>query len=268
MKNSCIVTFVSLLFFTNCKEHIEKEIQWNGVIARGKIELINGDTIFNGLIKTYDSGNNNLVSLTSYVNNKKQGKSECFFSNGIKSEKTYYENDLENGVRKLYDSTGKLIESKNFYFGRAIGDLTIYDTALDTFSLYKFSNFEGIELYSCFWNENNKIVELGNFLITTSKYYLIDDSLKLSIFLYLINPPHKRFRYELIYKNLLTNDIVSVFKDSSGNGMFKEFIIDKPEENHIYLWKVDAYYPSENIIVYDILDQKDAQLALPSSRRG
>ncbi|HRP33218.1 MAG TPA: hypothetical protein PKV73_15070 [Agriterribacter sp.] len=267
MKNSYIVAFVSLLFSTNCKEHIEKEIQWNGEIVKGKIELMNGDTIFNDLIRTYDSGGN-LVSLTNYVNGKKEGKSEFFFSNGIKSEETYFENDLKNGARKLYDSTGKLIESQSFYFGRPIGDLTIYNTTLDTFSLYKFSNFEGVELYSCFWNTNNRIVELGSFLLSTTEYYLIDDSLKISVFLYLVNPPHKRFRYELIYKNLLTNDVISVFKDSSGNGMFKEFIIDKPKENHIYLWKVDAYYPSENITVYDILTQKDARLILPSSRRG
>lgn len=265
MKNSYFTAFFILLFCSNCKENDEKEIQWNNLTARGKIELINGDTVFNGLIRIYNS-DSNLISLANYVKNKKEGKSEYFFSNGIKSEETYYESDLKNGVRKLYDSTGKLIESKNFYFGRAMGDLTIYNAKLDTFRLYKFSNFEGIELYSCYWNENSKIVESGNFLIATSKYHLIDDSLKLSIFLYIVNPPHKQFKYELIYKNLLTNDSASIFKVSSGRAMFKEFIIDKPKENYVYLWKVDAYYPSENITVYDILNKADAQLILPTYR--
>lgn len=58
--------------------------------------------------------NRNLKSQTGYTNGKRNGKSEKYHDNGMKSDSAFYVNGLRQGIGLGWDSNGYQIDSSNF----------------------------------------------------------------------------------------------------------------------------------------------------------
>jgi antitoxin component YwqK of YwqJK toxin-antitoxin module len=70
---------------------------------------ITPDTVFNGLIRFYDTTTNKLVIEATYTNGKLNGKRKDYYLNGNIKGVGYYENGKQNGTTSFFDTAGRLV---------------------------------------------------------------------------------------------------------------------------------------------------------------
>ena len=261
--NALLFIFIALYACNGDREI--SQIKQGDYIMKGTIKLVNGDTILDGTIKYFDL-TGKLSSIINYNNNERDGAFIDYYGNGKISQRATYSRGKLNGVTQFFDSTGKIIYEVNCFYGIEVGAKKTFFN--DTFKVYRFTNFEGLDLYRCRWDSVHKIVERGNLLNYVTNYYLDRDEekLKLSLLIYLINPPHKRITYKLYDKNSSSGDSTLIYEGSSKDGFFQKVYFDPPKEMHKYLWNVEAYYPTENILIQNVLSEDERLLKLPSAR--
>ena len=257
-----LLIFLILEFIYSCHSD-KKEISIGGYFMRGKINISNGDTILDGPIE-YLNKNKDLRTLITYSHNKKDGRYLDYYPNGSLRQTANYSNDKENGFIRYFDSTGKLYYESNYYYGIEVG--SIFSLKNGKPEKFRFLNFEGIELYRCEFNSTNPPLESGDLLNYVTQYNSNEDSLKLSIFLYLVNPPHKHLTYRLYDKNLLSSDSAIIYEIKSDSSIFKKILIGPPKQNHLYLWDVEAYYPNNQIRLHNVISEKERKLNLPGRK--
>jgi antitoxin component YwqK of YwqJK toxin-antitoxin module len=255
-----LVLFVCVLFLS-CKHRI-REIEYGNYVLKGNIQVIGKDTIFDGPIEYFNS-HGRIVSRINYSDNKKNGKEISFYANGIPSQESNFYYDYENGISKLYDSMGRLVQQKTYYHGIPVG--SIEEFRMDTFYSYRFENFEGIPLYRCQYDTFGKIVESGNILNYVTNYGIIDGVEKVTVFLYLVDPPHKKISYKLFDVNLQNKDtiLMKTVKSSTTSAPFAIIYLNIPPKNHKYHFEVEAFYPKENVLLKNILTAKESDFIMP-----
>jgi len=112
------------------------------VIAEGDIS---SDTIYNGLIKFYDTATNHLISETFYKNGKINGKRKDYYLSGGIKNIGYYENGRQIETASHFDSAGQLTSKQDFYYDLRVGNNVEYTDGKPT--KYYFISFDNEELF-------------------------------------------------------------------------------------------------------------------------
>jgi len=175
------------------------------VVAEGDIS---SDSIFNGLIKFYDTTTNNLVIEAYYKNGKLNGKRIDYYLNGKIKNIGFYDNGKQTGTVSYFDSTGQVTSKQDFYYDLKAGSSIQYNNEKPV--KYYFKSLDNEDLFSIdydtvFNKEINKINDNSFFFwhssdiaaITTTDKKLEGDE----YFIYLINPPDFNFQYSLCLIN-------------------------------------------------------------------
>jgi len=264
MKKVILAIILFSVLFTHCISSDYKAIKKDNLILEGNISFKGQDTIFQGPIKTRNANDNILISVTNFENNKRNGPYTEYYSSGKIYSSSVYDNDLLDGKSYVYDTMGNRIYESYLYKGLHVGPVKYYNN--DKIDRYHFETFEGEYLYQCEYKSSKEILEQGNLLNYVAKYENDDNVLKLSVFLYLISPPHKRVTYKLYDKNKSSHDSVLVFSWFSDTIPFKEFVVEAPKEGHIYLWNLEAYYYNKKVSYPILLDDNMRTFRFPSFR--
>ena len=191
-----ILLFIILLF--GCKTDKSKRIIRFGEFAEGNIS-IGKDTVFNGLIRYYDTTTNRLTSKIFYKNDTVNGPSVDFHQNGkIASIANYIMGD-EHGVTSFYDSSGNIFQTNYYFHGIHVGPFTMFKEKKPF--KYSFYSFDGRRLFQLNYDSISEM-EIKNWkdkLFFFTENYAVDDynpqNVKKIYFLYLPNPPEFEFKY-------------------------------------------------------------------------
>ena len=260
-----MVVLIMTSVICSCRTKI-REIRYSDHIEKGNISISKDDTVYDGLIECL-SLDRKVITLITYSNNQEEGKYVDYYKNGNVCQSLNYARGLKSGIMKFYDSTGKLYFRTNYYYGIEMGPLLeINDEKQKKF---RFVNFEGLELYRCVYDSdyyNKAPQESGNLLNYVTRYIRIDGELKLSVFLYLIAPPHKYLTYKLFDKDTISGDSSLIISCKADTVFFRNMELDMPSQGHVYLWSVEAFYPNNNISVHDVLNENERKLKMPGSR--
>jgi len=253
--------FLTLSILSCANDLRSKKIIYRNYYVKGDITFSGKDTVFNGPIEYYDK-EGDLMSIINFKENSINGKAIDFYKNGKPKQEEEYSCGVKNGITKAYDSSGRIISEINFFAGLVAGRQIVYKS--DSSYFYKFVNLEDWPLYSCRY-ENNQAIENGNLLNYFTHYKEIDGIMKLELFIYLIDPPHKKLTYELYDKDIKKNDSTIVHSFTQNLGFFQKIQLDIPKENHKYFFQVESFYPTENVRIKDVLKAYQKELRLPDT---
>ena len=200
-----IITFIACKREKANPKIKSRRVTTGDVIAEGEIS---SDTVFNGLIKFYDTSTNKLAIEAFYKNGKPNGKRKDYYLNGKVKDIAYYENGKQNGTVSYFDSLGRLTSKQDFYYGLKVGSSIEYKNEKP--SKYYFYSFDNEQLfytdYDSVYHTNLKKINDDNFFFwhidsvatirTTDRKSEGDEC-----FIYLINPPNFNFTYSLCLIN-------------------------------------------------------------------
>lgn len=207
-----ILIFIFILTISfSCNQHNKstkdkiRRVIVEDVIAEGEISA---DTIFNGLIKFYDTTTNQLVIEAHYKNGNLNGPRKDYYLNGKLKNLGYYENGMQTGMHSYFDSTGQLALKQDYYFNLRAGNRIEYKNGKPI--KYYFTSFDNKDLFyinydSVYSREIEKINDNSFFFWHTKDVATIstNDNIleKEELFVYLINPPEFNFEYSLCIIN-------------------------------------------------------------------
>lgn len=258
-------SFFILVFVISCRSSDDiKSIKKGDYILEGGIWVKGNDTILNGEVRTYRIGDGKLLAKATYKQNKKDGELVEYYDNGKVFSRSEFVNDIQSGATMVLDSNGAKLQQSYFYYGLPVGPVIDYKNSKE--SKFRFITFDGIELYNCEYKSPDQILEQGRLLNYSINSFLDENQLRLSIFLYLISPPHKKLTYNIFDKNIKTGDSLLVFSWAYDSIPFKKFTLDVPKEGHEYLWDIEAFYPFQGTRIKNILSQRDRSLEIKKSR--
>jgi len=237
------MAFFRFLFFVSlftvclsCKYDVKnskaklKRIIIEDVIAEGDIS---SDTVFNGLIKFYDTTTNQLVIEANYKNGKLDGKRTDFYLNGKIKNIGFYENGKQTGTVSSFDSVGQLTLKQDYYYDLPVGSHIEYENSKP--SKYYFTSFDKEDLFYINYDSiNNKEIKKINdthfffwharniAAITTTEKKLENQE----YFIYIVNPPDFHFQYSLCIISD-RDSIMRTEKMFDKNKVWDTFILDR-----------------------------------------
>ena len=194
-----------LLFFNACSNN--KKDKGNNKLVRitehnGEIKvgyIINRDSLFDGKVKYY-TAKDIYYGYTNFEKGIANGPSVKYHNNGRISDSTTLKNGYINGMAFKFDTTGSLIYKCNYFQDRVLGHNYEYDS-IGNISSYYFLDFEGNLLFDQKISVDNKgnkdTLQFGNLLYSRINRYQKNDSIKNKLFLYLMDPPFFKVRYEI-----------------------------------------------------------------------
>ena len=240
MTLSRVLTFILILTILSCEQEKtnpnvnSRRIIVEDVIAEGDISL---DTVFNGLIKFYDTTTNQLVIEAFYKNGKLNGRRKDYYLNGKLKNIGYYENGKQTGSISHFDTAGQLTSKQDYYFDLQVGSNIQYKNGKP--SEYYFTSFDNETLfyinYDSVYNKEIKTINNDQFFfwhinevatITTMDKKLEGDE----CFIYLINPPDFNFEYSLCVMNN-KDSILRTEKKFDKTKIWGTFILDRTRLN-------------------------------------
>ena len=243
-----------------CSSSKEKRIQFENVYAEGEISK---DTIFNGLIKFYDTSSNQLLYSSNYANGIVQGARIDYFKNGSIKSKTGFRDGKQSGELLRFDTNGALINRQNFYYDLRYGPSIEYqNNAVIRYHFYSLENKELLYIdYDAINVKKTEQINDTNFFFYhfNNKSTSESDSLETYLFLYLPDPPNLKFEYSLC---IINNDytIVKSLKLFSNLYYWDTALIDytllKPGESFAIRLEVDNKFDND----------KDTQLTVMFKR--
>ena len=187
-----------LLAFFSCNNKNKQRVLVDDAFAEGNITK---DTVYNGLIKFYDTATNRLIMTANYKSGILDGERIEYYKNGNPKLKLNYENGKTNGELTIFDSSGNVFEKQNFYYNLRVGPSFTLKKGKP--SQYYFYSLENKELLHIDYDSiQGKRIEqlndtsfffwhLNNFISSESKEQQTE------LFLYLPNPPRLNFKYSL-----------------------------------------------------------------------
>lgn len=206
-----VFAFILTTILFSCKQNKTnstdkvRRLTIEDVVAEGDIS---SDTVFNGLIKFYDTTTNSLVIEAYYKNGKLHGKRIDYYLNGKTKNIGFYESGKQTGTVSYFDSTGQLTSKQDFYYDLKAGSSIEYKNGKP--SKYYFTSFDNEDLFSIDYdtllNKEIKKINDNSFFfwhssdiatITTTDRKLEGNE----YFIYLINPPDFNFEYSLCVIN-------------------------------------------------------------------
>jgi hypothetical protein len=144
----------------------------------------------------YYSLDGTLLSAAVYMQGKLNGDSIEYYSDGKIKKRTSFLDTLKNGSNRYYDTFGNLIYSDFFYYNLSVGPIIYYENKVP--KKFYFSNLENENLLSIDygkWDGIQSIVpNLINFTLDIIKE---DTTRKISLLLYIIQPPKIKVEYTI-----------------------------------------------------------------------
>jgi hypothetical protein len=235
-----LITLFLFFYITSCDKHQTKRILVDDVIAEGNITE---DTVYNGLIKFYDTSNNRLISVAVYDSGVLNGNHIDYFADGKKKAELNYENGKINGKVIFFDTVGNVDKSQNYYYGLIVGPTLEYKDG--NLSKYIFYSFDKKELISIDYDtiQGKSIEHLNNyeFFFWNIINFNTSQSNKpqKELFVYLPNPPTLNLKYSLCiidnaYK--IKQTIKEFNTDTNWDTVTLEY--DKLNNNYMYALKL------------------------------
>jgi len=211
---------LSIIFIScNTKPKFFSKRDNDGDIMKG--EVIN-DSIFNGIVKYYDSLNN-YKGYATFTYGFQNGPSVHYYDNGKLSDSINYINDAGNGFAYNYDSTGKLIGKVFLYQNRSVGHYYIYDSIGNIIEYY-FKTLEGEIIYNS-KTINKTDYETGSRVNLRVTDIVYNNEHRDLLFLYLVLHHHLKVHYALAVLDA-ANKIISTEDIDSQNQFFYEKTLD------------------------------------------
>jgi hypothetical protein len=199
----------------SCSNKKNKRIRTEDFFAEGEISQ---DTIYNGLIRFYDTATNHLVTTANYKAGILEGNLQDYYINGNIKIQSYYQNGKTNGQVKFFDSSGAISCTQNMYFDLRVGPTIEYKNGI--VNQYYFYSLENKELLHIDYDsvEGKGIEEITDttLFFWHSYDYSTSDSkeTKTDLFIYLPNPPGCNFQYSIcvVNREYEIKEIVKEFK--------------------------------------------------------
>jgi len=173
----------------------------DGIRAEGRIT---DDTTFDGVIKFYDGKTNQLIEVGNYVNGIKSGADIIYYKNGTIASKADFADGQQSGYSFNFDTSGKLVQKSNNYYGLNVGGSVNYiNDSVKEFYFYDLD--ENILMYLDY--DSIKGRRLGDiqpkfFFFHESNYQPYDRHGVFhrykSYFVYTPNPPKFDFKYSIV----------------------------------------------------------------------
>ncbi len=194
----CLLSITFLILTFSCNNVKIKKVIVDDVIAESEIS---NDTIYNGIIKFYDTATKKLVQTANYKAGVLDGNRIDYYSNGKIKVQLHYNDGKINGEVKEFDTTGNLKQTQNLYFDLRAGSTIEYKNK--QVSQYYFYSLENKELLHIDYDsiQGKKIEQLNNtnfFFYHFDRYSISDsESSNKDLFLYIPNPPKLNFNYSV-----------------------------------------------------------------------
>ena len=221
-----ILSFVYILLcFYACSPENHRRIIVNDLYAEGDIDE---DTIYNGLIKFYDTSTHILVSFAHYKNDSLHGLREDYYPSGVLESKIYYENDEPHGFAEFFNLDGKLQQKQYAYYGLKVGPVITFKNGNP--ATYSFNSFENVTLINFAYDtiQNKRIDRISDefffFDLITHNDAESSDSI-IELFIYLPDPPGFDFKYSLTVIGE-KYEVKRVIKQFNGNKVFDKIDLD------------------------------------------
>ncbi|NNV56066.1 hypothetical protein GD597_11400 [Panacibacter sp. KCS-6] len=217
----------------------------DGEFVEGIIK-IDKDTIYNGVIKFYDTSTNTIIREATYKNDTLNGKELTYYSNGnVMTEDIYADGEI-NGYSYFYDTANNLLQKKFFFHDVCLGPVVDYEQGeISKFRFYSFDNFRLFDLdYKTIetksidsWNSN--LFFISSNIIQSDP---INDEIETQFFIYIINPPHYRFQYSLCVADS-ANNIIKKIKEIDGSKIWETFSVDENSKlaNQFFIFKLEIF---------------------------
>lgn len=200
-----ILTLLLACKQSSTKNQSIKRIIIDDVIAEGDISP---DSVFNGLIKFYDTASKKLVIEAIYKEGKLNGRRTDYYLNGKIKGIGYYDHGKQNGTYSKFDTSGQLTSKQDFYYELRVGNNLEYVNGL--VKSYYFTSFENEELFAVDYDSliNKTISSIND---NSFYFFRINDVASITTtdnwherkegFIYLVNPPEFNFQYDLCVIN-------------------------------------------------------------------
>lgn len=243
-----------LIFIFSCNSANKREvisIQKNDTIMKG--DIING-VFFKDTILYYNMSNN-LIGSAVFENNKYNGFLTSYYPTGTLQKTTNYSNGVKNGFNNYFDSLGNCFYKDFYYFDLLVGPI-IYFSKQGEPKIYYFSNLQNETLVKIDYQNWGGIKDIYskciNFTSNTNK----EDSVKkISLLLYLINPPKFSFEYSVFKKKVNSEEDFILVEKISDTLPFIQFTLPSLPKDETYSIGVDIYdslLRKETIIYKDL----------------
>lgn len=242
------MNFIRLLFllyvgfFTySCSPDNHRRIIVGNLYAEGDISK---DSIYNGLIKFYDTSTQDLVSTAHYRNDTLHGLRQTYYQSKHLKSKIHYENGNPHGYIYFFDSTGLLSHKQYSYHGLKVGPIIRHEK--EEPANYSFSSFENIALLSFSYDtlQGKHIDDVSD------KFFFYDllthdtaepsDSVS-ELFIYLIDPPKINLSYSLVIIND-RYEVKRIIKQFEGEKVFDkvELHFEQLKEDEQYAIRMES----------------------------
>lgn len=246
--------FIALfgLTISSCGNKKTKRVKIDDVIAEGNISK---DTIYNGLIKFYDTATKQLVQIANYKAGILDGDRIDYYTTGKRKLELHYQNGKIDGEVKIFDSTGEISEIQNIYFDLRVGALIEYKKK--EVNQYFFYSLENKELLHINYDsvKAKRIEQLNDtsFFFWHYNDYSTSESItpKTELFIYLPSPPKFNFQYSLCIINN-KYDIRQTIKEFAKNKSWEVINLDysilRADESFAIKLTVDNEFDSDDRI--------------------
>lgn len=240
------------LTFCSCKTKTSKRIIIDDLIAEGNISK---DTIYNGLIKFYDTATNKLITTANYNGGVLDGERIVYYPTGKYKAKENYENGKVNGQSTIFDSLGNISITETFYYDLHVGPSIEYKNGKVT--SYGFYSFENKELLHIDYDsvKGKKIEQLNDkrfFFYHYNNYTdIISSKPQTELFIYLPKPPGFNFQYSLCIVNnkFIIRQTIKEFKhDKSWEEINLDYSMLKADESFAVKLTVDNEFDNDDKI--------------------
>ena len=206
----------------------------------GKYKVIGNistDTVYDGLIKFYDTQTNRIITEGYYKKGVADGENTLFYGDGVSiAVKDFYSNGALNGYSYTYDKEGELLTQDFYFHGIRTGNCIEYLDGSPKYYWYCSLDHHNIFHINYDSVKNQKWSDFVNGTINFRSYDISvlgnGDSIVdiKSYFLCLINPPKFDFQYSIVQIDTSFR-VLSVLKNFSKNMPWAEFDLeDKPEK--------------------------------------
>ncbi len=235
------IIYLIFLLLPKCSSDNFQTITKGDYIVEGNITK---DSIYNGLIKSYNKGTKKLFSECGYANGIKNGEYKQFNENGTLIENLFYKDGKEYGIAKIYGDDGIIYSQDYYFYGLRVGNSLKYkNNLLKTYSFISLENTVLMQFdYDSLRGHHLPDLIKNLYFYTRTEYSeSVADTFqtKIEYFLYTPNPPMQEFIYSLVKvdqsKKVLST--VQIFDNNQPWSKFDvDFNLDSP--NSLYALKL------------------------------
>lgn len=250
--------FIILLSLISCKR-TQRSVVLGDLTAVGSIT---SDTVYDGLIKFFDTKSNRLVSAINYKKGIMEGVRIDYNNNGTIRSTLIYRNGETDGEAVFYDSTGQIVIKRFYSKGIRIGNEVKFRNKIEKY--YSFFNLEGKKIFEIDYDSLVKkpIDQLQEGFFYYSTYSYPDTSIfnhepNAQILLYIMSPPRLKFEYSIVrtsdYKNNIFINEIKNTKPYQIISIPMREVIFQPENLRLMLTIFDSTR-NDKIIAYKKID--------------